>query len=84
MSTRDIAGDYDEAVYPHDPPVYHYTYTVDDDYTGAKIFADEARDEHETHGMYEVIAPYNVSWCYVVMYIPLSASLHSLGLEFLK
>ena len=39
----------------YDPPVYHYTYTVDDDYTGAKVFADEARDEHATHGSYEVI-----------------------------
>ena len=43
-----------EEVYPYDPPVYHYTYSVDDDYTGAQIYADEARDEHETHGMYEV------------------------------
>jgi len=34
--------------------VYHYTYTVDDDVTGAQIFADEARDEDKTHGMYEV------------------------------
>ena len=43
-----------EEVYPYDPPVYHYNYSVDDDYTGAKIYADEARDEHATHGMYEV------------------------------
>lgn len=41
-------------VYPSDPPVYHYTYSVDDDYTGAQIFADEARDVDHTHGMYEV------------------------------
>ena len=34
--------------------MYHYTYTVDDDVTGAQIFADEARDEDKTHGMYEV------------------------------
>ena len=43
-----------EAVYPDDPAVYHYTYSVDDDYTGAQIYADEARDEQLTHGMYEV------------------------------
>ena len=41
-------------VYPDDPAVYHYTYSVDDDYTGAKIFADEERDGGDTHGMYEV------------------------------
>ena len=41
-------------VYADDPAVYHYTYSVDDDYTGAQIYADEARDEGETHGMYEV------------------------------
>ena len=41
-------------VYPDDPAVYHYTYSVDDDYTGAQIYADEARDEQRTHGMYEV------------------------------
>lgn len=29
-------------------------YMVDDDITGAQIFADEARDEDKTHGMYEV------------------------------
>ena len=33
---------------------------MDDDYTGAKIFADEARDEHETHGMYEVGEIYSI------------------------
>lgn len=43
-----------EAMYPDDPAVYHYTYSVDDDYTGAQIYADEARDEQKTHGMYEV------------------------------
>ena len=43
-----------EAMYPDDPAVYHYTYSVDDDYTGAQIYADEARDEQLTHGMYEV------------------------------
>jgi len=41
-------------MYPDDPAVYHYTYSVDDDYTGAQIYADEARDEQKTHGMYEV------------------------------
>ena len=50
----DISGEYAESEYPPDPPVYHYTYTVDDDYTGTQIFADEARDGSETHGMYEV------------------------------
>ena len=47
-------------VYPDDPAVYHYTYSVDDDYTGAKIFADEARDSGDTHGMYEVSQHYNI------------------------
>ena len=46
-------------VYPDDPAVYHYTYSVDDDYTGAKIFADEERDGGDTHGMYEVSQHYN-------------------------
>ena len=46
-------------VYPDDPAVYHYTYSVDDDYTGAKIFADEERDGGDTHGMYEVSHHYN-------------------------
>ena len=46
-------------MYPDDPAVYHYTYSVDDDYTGAKIFADEARDGGDTHGMYEVSQHYN-------------------------
>ena len=50
----DISGSYAEPHYPDDPPVYHYTYTVDDDVTGAQIFADEARDEDKTQGMYEV------------------------------
>ena len=50
-----VVGPVEEVVYPYDPPVYHYTYSVDDDYTGAQIYADEARDEHETHGMYEVM-----------------------------
>ena len=51
-----------EEVYPYDPPVYHYNYSVDDDYTGAKIYADEARDEHATHGMYEVRNMYYGFW----------------------
>ena len=34
--------------------MYHYTYSVADDVTGAQIFADEARDLDKTHGMYEV------------------------------
>merc|ERR1712032_732145 len=42
------------AMYPDDPAVYHYTYSVEDDYTGAQIYADEARDDQLTHGMYEV------------------------------
>jgi len=42
-----------EAMYPDDPAVYHYTYSVEDDYTGAQIYADEARDDQLTHGMYE-------------------------------
>ena len=49
-------------VYPDDPAVYHYTYSVDDDYTGAKIFADEERDGGDTHGMYEVSQHYNTIW----------------------
>ena len=32
---------------------------VDDDVTGAQIFADEARDEDKTRGMYEVN---KISW----------------------
>ena len=48
------AEHHEPEVYPHDPPVYHYTYSVDDDYTGAQIYADEERDVDHTHGMYEV------------------------------
>ena len=49
-----LAEHHEPEVYPHDPPVYHYTYSVDDDYTGAQIYADEERDVDHTHGMYEV------------------------------
>jgi len=41
-------------VYPFDPPVYKYAYSVDDDYAGILITVDEARDEHDTHGSYKV------------------------------
>ena len=41
-------------MYPDEPRLYKYAYSVDDDYTGAQIYADEARDEQKTHGMYEV------------------------------
>ena len=41
-------------LYPDDPPVYSYSYSVDDDYTGAVMNVDEARDEYNTHGSYQV------------------------------
>lgn len=40
--------------YPDDPPIYKYSYSVDDDYTGANLAVDEARDEYLTQGSYKV------------------------------
>jgi len=40
--------------YPDEPPVYKYSYSVDDDYTGTLINVDEARDAKHTKGSYKV------------------------------
>ena len=42
------------AVYPDEPRLYQYAYSVEDDYEGAVISAQEASDEYATHGSYEV------------------------------
>ena len=45
-----------EEVYPDDPPVYHYTYAVEDEYEGANHSAEEESDEYNNiHGSYQVI-----------------------------
>ena len=41
-------------VYPDEPRLYQYAYSVEDDYEGAVISAQEASDEYATHGSYEV------------------------------
>ena len=44
-----------EEVYPDDPPVYHYTYAVEDEYEGANHSAEEESDEYNNiHGSYQV------------------------------
>ena len=45
-----------EEIYPDDPPVYHYTYAVEDEYEGANHSAEEESDEYNNiHGSYQVI-----------------------------
>ena len=41
-------------VYPDEPRLYKYAYSVDDDYEGAVLNVKEASDEYATHGSYEV------------------------------
>ena len=41
-------------MYPDEPRLYQYAYSVEDDYEGAVISAQEASDEYATHGSYEV------------------------------
>ena len=43
-----------EPDYPDDPPVYKFSYSVDDDYTGAVLSVEEERDQEHTHGSYHV------------------------------
>ena len=45
-------------VYPDEPRLYQYAYSVEDDYEGAVISAQEASDEYATHGSYEVRPQY--------------------------
>ena len=41
-------------MYPDEPRLYKYAYSVDDDYEGAVLNVKEASDEYATHGSYEV------------------------------
>jgi len=43
-----------EVDYPDEPPVYKFSYSVDDDYEGSVVDVAEARDEYNTHGSYQV------------------------------